>query len=679
MAALPEGYIATASRVGEAFGTYAVDSAVLARVGELHTVGNQVGLELDLNGDSRLERIKEYARELKRKYAERTSRDYIPNVQTRERTITDLLMEKIHEAYGSYSYETLRDRWNVGERQAQGILWDSTPRLRDMERGSLVCRHYAAVMSVALQEGGVSNHYVVSPVNAIYCPGSEYRLTTRPDNLFRGNHSYVVTEGGAIVEATRAGRPESAYEPIVNGVGIMNIIHHGRGAVVRTGIYGGGTGNGDTTSTRFITARQQSELDILNEQSAFPRAVEIYDPNERARKVRELLNNNLPPATYDMPDANGVTPLLNLSWRNTSEDGANILRLLNVPGIRVNVKDTFGYTALHWAAEYGRMEAARLLIEKGADIGAVNGHGETILHRAVSGNQMEMTRLLLDHGVDINARNVNGSTALGYAIVGRKADIARLLIEKGAIVDEQDRAALSALIPPAPAEPTAVTAPPGTSENVISRFTANGERIDLAGLARAIDEQRSGQLSYQNYDGTRAPILLDGQPATLARINAIPGLNQALRAEFARGRTEALQELDNNTGGGYSNADEQYYSRAVSAFVGATGVLGANPARGQQPTPAVPVPPVVPPAPATPAPQLPAPQSGLGNWLGDIFQAVRAFFSGSSTAASNTSPPVPAPLMTSRNDAASGFGNLGNLPTPLVLNGRGGQNQTTIV
>ena len=106
---LPEGYIASSPQSY----TYAVDSATLARNGEVHSNnGVSVGLpqfignipsavyngtdakyppplddhvEFSLKNDPRLEKLKEHAHELRVKYVDPHSRDYIADVRQRER------------------------------------------------------------------------------------------------------------------------------------------------------------------------------------------------------------------------------------------------------------------------------------------------------------------------------------------------------------------------------------------------------------------------------------------------------------------------------------------------------------------------------------------------------------------------------------------------------------------
>jgi len=85
---------------------------------------------------------------------------------------------------------------------------------------------------------------------------------------------------------------------------------------------------------------------------------------------------------------------------------------------------SFG-TALHWAAFYGKIEIAKLLLDNGANPHVMDKAGETVLHWACKSEEQndEMVKLVLekiadedgDHTRKVNATNSSGCTALHYA------------------------------------------------------------------------------------------------------------------------------------------------------------------------------------------------------------------------------------------------------------------------
>lgn len=60
-----------------------------------------------------------------------------------------------------------------------------------------------------------------------------------------------------------------------------------------------------------------------------------------------------------------------------------------------NQMDVNQRTALHWAAEMGRVEVAELLIETGANVAAAECNGRTAIHLASRSGDVEMLRLLI--------------------------------------------------------------------------------------------------------------------------------------------------------------------------------------------------------------------------------------------------------------------------------------------
>jgi ankyrin repeat protein len=85
-----------------------------------------------------------------------------------------------------------------------------------------------------------------------------------------------------------------------------------------------------------------------------------------------------------------------------------------------------GYQPLHCAAETGRAENARLLLDRGADVAGRNGWGFTPLHLAVLGARgypttdahLEIVQALIDRGADVNVADDLGRTPLDVALIG---------------------------------------------------------------------------------------------------------------------------------------------------------------------------------------------------------------------------------------------------------------------
>ena len=74
-------------------------------------------------------------------------------------------------------------------------------------------------------------------------------------------------------------------------------------------------------------------------------------------------------------------------------------------------------TPLTIAAITGQVEAAKWLLDNGADVGALNGDGSNALNGAAFLGRAETARILLDAGIDASHRNYEGQSAVDSARV----------------------------------------------------------------------------------------------------------------------------------------------------------------------------------------------------------------------------------------------------------------------
>lgn len=96
------------------------------------------------------------------------------------------------------------------------------------------------------------------------------------------------------------------------------------------------------------------------------------------------------------------------------------------------MEPTRASTPLITAAAFGQPEAAKLLIDAGADLNAQNTDGSTALHTAAAFGKTEVAKLLIDAGIGLDIKNKEGSTALHTAAFMGHKEIVEAMLAKGA-------------------------------------------------------------------------------------------------------------------------------------------------------------------------------------------------------------------------------------------------------
>jgi len=115
-------------------------------------------------------------------------------------------------------------------------------------------------------------------------------------------------------------------------------------------------------------------------------------------------------------------------------DGERLGQLLDEDPNLIGAWSGDGFAPLHLAAFFGRGDAARLLLDRGADVDAVahNDMEVQALHSAVAAGHRDIVAALLVAGANPNARQQGGITPLMAAEGNDDTDLVRLLMDHGA-------------------------------------------------------------------------------------------------------------------------------------------------------------------------------------------------------------------------------------------------------
>jgi ankyrin repeat protein len=149
-----------------------------------------------------------------------------------------------------------------------------------------------------------------------------------------------------------------------------------------------------------------------------------------------------------------VSPLLQALYEGRREDAESLrrpdldlfeaaalgdvarLRELLAAGADPNEFAPDGFTPLTLASFFKQPEAARLLLDHGADVHQRARHEQIkvlpIHSAAADGGSVEIVRMLLDAGADVNAEQPGGFRAIDAARQDGNAELEHLLLERGA-------------------------------------------------------------------------------------------------------------------------------------------------------------------------------------------------------------------------------------------------------
>ncbi len=179
---------------------------------------------------------------------------------------------------------------------------------------------------------------------------------------------------------------------------------------------------------------------------------EAVNANDLASVDRLLMQN---PDLASEKDASGVSVLLSALYRGHSEIAARIeesrdtldifeaAAMGQLPAIRslfqsdpesLNRYSADGFTPLHLAAFFGRIEVARYILANGGNVEAIARNDSKVrpLHSAAATRDECMVRVMLSAGADPDAKQTAGHTALHSATIHGNVPMTIALLAAGA-------------------------------------------------------------------------------------------------------------------------------------------------------------------------------------------------------------------------------------------------------
>ena len=161
--------------------------------------------------------------------------------------------------------------------------------------------------------------------------------------------------------------------------------------------------------------------------SSFPH---IY---KRSAIIQWLMSNKKDPMTRKENVDISDYPLLTFE-ESVKNNEVFLLKQFIAKGLVDDINSkicSFGFTALHLAAQQGHVEAINTLIEQGSNLEAKDHWcGYTALHRAVESGHLDAINTLIEKGSSLEAKDNDGQTALHRAALKGHVEAISTLIEK---------------------------------------------------------------------------------------------------------------------------------------------------------------------------------------------------------------------------------------------------------
>lgn len=230
--------------------------------------------------------------------------------------------------------------------------------------------------------------------------------------------------------------------------------------------------------------------------------------------IESALDGALAPRSGDDPS---VTPLMRAVRDGESKEFTSLLKR----GADINAKDSYGWSALYYAATRNDFNIVKALVERGADVSAADDLGDTVLMVAARKGNTQIVKYLIEKGADVNARTKNGVTVLTLMKSYGKAELVEVIEAADGVEGERLLSLLGAGERKADARPVLLNSPSpsytvearqnGVTGTVSMRVLvgADGE-VKKVRILTGLPDGLSGQASIVGYKMKFKPAIKNG-------------------------------------------------------------------------------------------------------------------------------------------------------------------------
>jgi len=163
---------------------------------------------------------------------------------------------------------------------------------------------------------------------------------------------------------------------------------------------------------------------------------EVFDGVSRELVDAGVITASARVAMLAVHDSLTVDELVTMLESATLDGETDSVKALAMAGVRADLSDEGGRTALFVCAQKGLDGVVRALIEAGADVNQAEDVGATPLYIAAQEGHEAVARALIEAGADVNQARDGGATPLSVAASEGHEAVARALMEAGADVNQ---------------------------------------------------------------------------------------------------------------------------------------------------------------------------------------------------------------------------------------------------